>query len=118
MPQMIKTATIKVKNDKNSRSLIVFSHVYEPTARCADRASRWVGLMQVPADLSFNLHQLKRCAHETPCLWLLPVWRGWQSFTHKAWCCPQSQRLLGKLNTVPSRTPADGQRWVMVLRLV
>ena len=28
------------------------------------------------------------------------------------------QRLLGKLNTVPSRTPALGQRWVMVLRLV
>jgi hypothetical protein len=28
------------------------------------------------------------------------------------------QRLLGKLNTVPSRTPADGQRCVMVLRLV
>lgn len=27
-------------------------------------------------------------------------------------------RLLGKLNTVPSRTPAEGQRWVMVLRLV
>ncbi len=28
------------------------------------------------------------------------------------------QRLLGKLNTAPSRTPAEGQRWVMVLRLV
>jgi hypothetical protein len=28
------------------------------------------------------------------------------------------QRLLGKLNTAPSRTPALGQRWVMVLRLV
>ena len=28
------------------------------------------------------------------------------------------QRLLGKLNTAPSRTPADGQRCVMVLRLV
>ena len=28
------------------------------------------------------------------------------------------QRLLGNANTVPSRTPADGQRWVMVLRLV
>ena len=27
-------------------------------------------------------------------------------------------RLLGKLNTAPSRTPAEGQRWVMVLRLV
>ena len=27
-------------------------------------------------------------------------------------------RLLGKLNTVPSRTPAEGQRCVMVLRLV
>lgn len=26
--------------------------------------------------------------------------------------------LLGKLNIVPSRTPAEGQRWVMVLRLV
>jgi hypothetical protein len=26
--------------------------------------------------------------------------------------------LLGKLNIAPSRTPADGQRWVMVLRLV
>jgi len=29
-----------------------------------------------------------------------------------------AQRLLGKLNTAPSRTPAEGQRWVMVLRLV
>jgi hypothetical protein len=29
-----------------------------------------------------------------------------------------NQRLLGKLNIAPSRTPADGQRWVMVLRLV
>ena len=28
------------------------------------------------------------------------------------------QRLLGKLNTAPSRTPAEGQRCVMVLRLV
>lgn len=28
------------------------------------------------------------------------------------------QRLDGKLNTVPSRTPADGQRWVIVLRFV
>jgi hypothetical protein len=28
------------------------------------------------------------------------------------------QRVLGKLNTEPSRTPAEGQRWVMVLRLV
>lgn len=28
------------------------------------------------------------------------------------------QRLLGKLNTAPSRTPALGQRCVMVLRLV
>ena len=26
--------------------------------------------------------------------------------------------LLGKLNMVPSRTPAEGQRWVMVLRFV
>ncbi len=26
--------------------------------------------------------------------------------------------LLGKLNTAPSRTPALGQRWVIVLRLV
>lgn len=31
---------------------------------------------------------------------------------------PSVYRLLGKLNTVPSRTPAEGQRWVMVLRLV
>jgi hypothetical protein len=31
---------------------------------------------------------------------------------------PVIYRLLGKLNTVPSRTPAEGQRWVMVLRLV
>ena len=29
-----------------------------------------------------------------------------------------SQRLLGKLNTAPSRTPALGQRCVIVLRLV
>ena len=29
-----------------------------------------------------------------------------------------SYLLLGKLNMVPSRTPAEGQRWVMVLRLV
>jgi SAM-dependent methyltransferase len=28
------------------------------------------------------------------------------------------QRLDGKLNTAPSRAPADGQRWVIVLRLV
>ncbi|RKU05357.1 hypothetical protein C7H84_04335 [Burkholderia sp. Nafp2/4-1b] len=28
------------------------------------------------------------------------------------------QRFDGKLNTVPSRTPADGQRCVMVLRFV
>ncbi len=28
------------------------------------------------------------------------------------------QRLLGKLKTAPSRTPAEGQRCVMVLRLV
>ena len=31
---------------------------------------------------------------------------------------PAVYRLLGKLNTVPSRTPAEGQRCVMVLRLV
>ncbi|AOJ06857.1 hypothetical protein WS71_05655 [Burkholderia mayonis] len=29
-----------------------------------------------------------------------------------------AQRLDGKLNTVPSRTPADGQRCVIVLRFV
>jgi hypothetical protein len=28
------------------------------------------------------------------------------------------QRFDGKLNTVPSRTPADGQRCVIVLRFV
>ncbi len=32
--------------------------------------------------------------------------------------CAAPYRLLGKLNTAPSRTPALGQRWVMVLRLV
>ena len=27
------------------------------------------------------------------------------------WCSAQDQRLLGKLNTAPSRTLAEGQRW-------
>ena len=34
------------------------------------------------------------------------------------WARAALYRLLGKLNTAPSRTPALGQRWVMVLRLV
>lgn len=37
---------------------------------------------------------------------------------NRPWACAVLYRLLGKLNTAPSRTPALGQRWVMVLRLV
>ena len=31
---------------------------------------------------------------------------------------PGSQRLLENLNAAPLHTPAEGQRWVMVLRLL
>ncbi len=37
---------------------------------------------------------------------------------NRPWARAALYRLLGKLNTAPSRTPALGQRCVMVLRLV
>jgi predicted transcriptional regulator len=57
----------RAKSSASSQSEIIrtalaaylYSSVQPSTASCADRASRWIGMMQGPADLSTNAKQLK-----------------------------------------------------------
>ena len=65
-----------------------------------------------PLQISCSIDIALFPGHNRLCLFVLEPAQG---------CAGQAtpaQRLLGKLKTAPSRTPALGQRWVMVLRLV